>query len=274
MYGSIHRGYDGKPKPEPEWNVKANPAAARALLAAPWREAILTPLDTCGRVQLSGERYARVRGSSDPLLRGLVEAYGIWCRNRDWCAKDPALRRGEELDALRLRGRLPRDLARPREDGDDGRARHGRGDDRPGSRGARLSSGRPSGRDLDGFEEWLTARLTAPRRRAEARLGSALAWAPSRPPREAEAEGRAVADPGRLQPDPPAVRLHDAPGQGQPEAGPLDARVEPVEELEHPGLVRGVDADAVVADVERHLPGPGPLVTRADPDLGVASGRP
>ena len=90
MYGSIHRGYDGKPKPEPEWNVRANPAAARAVLAAPWREAILTPLDTCGRVQLSGERYARVRGSSDPLLRGLVEAYGTWCRNRDWCAKDPA----------------------------------------------------------------------------------------------------------------------------------------------------------------------------------------
>jgi len=78
MYGSIHRGYDGKPTPEPEWNVKANPAAARALLSAPWREAILTPLDTCGRVQLAGERYARVRGSSDPLLRGLVEAYGIW----------------------------------------------------------------------------------------------------------------------------------------------------------------------------------------------------
>ena len=75
MYGSIHLGYDGKPKPEPEWNVRANPAAARAVLAAPWREAILTPLDTCGRVQLSGERYARVRGSSDPLLRGLVEAF-------------------------------------------------------------------------------------------------------------------------------------------------------------------------------------------------------
>jgi len=31
MYGSIHRGYDGKPRPEPEWNVKANPAAGSPL---------------------------------------------------------------------------------------------------------------------------------------------------------------------------------------------------------------------------------------------------
>ena len=28
MYGSLRLGYGGKPKPEPEWNVKANPAAA------------------------------------------------------------------------------------------------------------------------------------------------------------------------------------------------------------------------------------------------------
>ncbi len=127
MYGSIHKGYDGKPKPEPEWNVRANPAAARALLAAPWREAILTPLDTCGRVQLSGERYARVRGSSDPLLRGLVEAFSHLVPEPRLVREGPRLRLGEELHALRLRGRLPRDLARPREDGDDGGAGHGRG---------------------------------------------------------------------------------------------------------------------------------------------------
>ena len=43
MYGSIHKGYDGKPKPEPEWNVRANPAAARALLERPVRA--LVPLE-------------------------------------------------------------------------------------------------------------------------------------------------------------------------------------------------------------------------------------
>ena len=160
MYGSIHRGYDGKPKPEPEWNVKANPAAARALLAAPWREAILTPLDTCGRVQLSGERYARVRGSSDPLLRGLVEAYGIWCRNRDWCAKDPeyvAKKSSTLFDCVAVYLAISRDLVKTETTGvrvtDEGVT--------VPDPAARPLVWATEWRDLAGFEEWLTARLTA-----------------------------------------------------------------------------------------------------------------
>jgi len=88
MYGSLRRGYGGKPAPDAEWNVRADVPAARALLGAPWREAILTPLDTCGLVQLDGERYARVRDSKDPLLRALVDNYRLWCRSQEWCAKD------------------------------------------------------------------------------------------------------------------------------------------------------------------------------------------
>ena len=161
MYGSIHQGYDGKPKPEPEWNVKANPAAARALLAAPWREAILTPLDTCARVQLSGERYARVRGSADPLLRGMVEAYGIWCRNRDWCAKDPeyvAAKSSTLFDCVAVYLAISRDLVKTETAGvrvtDEGMT--------VPDPAARPLAWATEWRDLAGFEEWLTARLTAP----------------------------------------------------------------------------------------------------------------
>jgi len=161
MYGSIHRGYDGKPKPEPEWNVKANPAAARAVLSAPWRETILTPLDTCGRVRLSGERYARVRGSSDPLLRGLVEAFGIWCRNRDWCAKDPAYvvsKSSTLFDCVAVYLAISRDLVKTETTGvrvtDEGMTVPD-----PSARAAAWATEWTS---LDGFEEWLTARLTAP----------------------------------------------------------------------------------------------------------------
>jgi len=161
MYGSIHLGYDGKPKPEPEWNVKANPAAARALLAAPWRDAILTPLDTCGRVQLSGERYARVRGSSDPLLRGLVEAYGTWCRNRDWCAKDPAfvaVKSSTLFDCVAVYLAVSRDLVKTETTGvrvtDEGMT--------VPDPAARPLVWATEWKSLDGFEEWLTARLTGP----------------------------------------------------------------------------------------------------------------
>jgi inosine-uridine nucleoside N-ribohydrolase len=161
MYGSIHLGYDGKPKPEPEWNVKANPAAARALLSAPWREAILTPLDTCGRVQLSGERYARVRGSSDPLLRGLVEAYGLWCRNRDWCAKDPAfvaVKSSTLFDCVAVYLAVSRELVKTETTGvrvtDEGMTIP--------DPAARPLVWATEWKSLDGFEEWLTARLTGP----------------------------------------------------------------------------------------------------------------
>ena len=161
MYGSIHKGYDGKSKPEPEWNVKANPAAARAVLSAPWREAILTPLDTCGRVQLSGGRYARIRGSSDPLLRGLVEAFSTWCQNRDWCAKDPAFvstKSSTLFDCVAVYLAISRDLVKTETTGvrvtDEGMT--------VPDPTARAATWATEWRSLDGFEEWLTARLTAP----------------------------------------------------------------------------------------------------------------
>jgi len=161
MYGSLHRGYDGKAKPEPEWNVKASPAAARAVLSAPWREAILTPLDTCGRVRLSGERYARVRRSRDPQLRGLVEAFGAWCRNRDWCAKDPAFVASKSstlFDCVAVYLAISRDLVKTETTGvrvtDEGMT--------VPDASARAATWATDWRSLDGFEEWLTARLTAP----------------------------------------------------------------------------------------------------------------
>jgi inosine-uridine nucleoside N-ribohydrolase len=165
MYGSLHRGNGDKPRPEPEWNVKTNPAAARALLAAPWREAILTPLDTCSQVRLSGERYARVRDSSDPLVRGLVEAYGVWCRNRDWCAKDPdyvAKKSSTLYDCVAVYLAISHDLVKTETTGvrvtDEGMT--------VPDLAARPLAWATEWRDLAGFEEWLTARLTssAPRR--------------------------------------------------------------------------------------------------------------
>lgn len=89
MYGSLDVGYGGKPEPDAEWNVRAAVPAARALLAAPWKSAVFTPLDTCGLVQLKGDLYARVRDSEDPLLQAVIENYRLWCPHHDWCRKDP-----------------------------------------------------------------------------------------------------------------------------------------------------------------------------------------
>jgi inosine-uridine nucleoside N-ribohydrolase len=89
MYGSLREGYAKGSKPEPEWNVKADAAAARVVIGAAWKDALVTPLDTCGRVQLDGARYARLRASKDPLTAAVLESYRLWCPHQDWCAKDP-----------------------------------------------------------------------------------------------------------------------------------------------------------------------------------------
>jgi inosine-uridine nucleoside N-ribohydrolase len=161
MFGSLRLGYDGAPKPEPEWNVKSRPAAARALLATPWLDAVVTPLDTCGRVQLSGERYARVRASNDPLVRGLMDAYAAWCRHRDWCTKDPeyvASKSSTLFDPVAVYLAISRELVKTETMGvrvtDDGMT--------VPDPSARPVTWATEWKDLDAFEEWLTSRLTAP----------------------------------------------------------------------------------------------------------------
>jgi inosine-uridine nucleoside N-ribohydrolase len=79
MHGSVRLGYDGAKTPAAEWNVRANPAACRACLTAPWPVTI-TPLDTCGLVRLAGAKYAAVRDCPDPLTRALAANYRAWCQ--------------------------------------------------------------------------------------------------------------------------------------------------------------------------------------------------
>jgi inosine-uridine nucleoside N-ribohydrolase len=161
MFGSIHRGYGGKLVPEPEWNVKTEKAAARAVLSAPWKEAVVTPLDTCGRVQLTGKRYARVRESGDPLLRGLVEAFGIWCRNRDWCVKDPSYVTAKSstlFDTVAVYLAISRDLVKTETVGVRV-TEEGMTVPDPSAHPVTWATDWTS---LDGYKEWLSTRLTGP----------------------------------------------------------------------------------------------------------------
>ena len=79
MHGSIRRGYSSPNKPEPEYNVKADVKAAQAVFTAPWTMTI-TPLDTCGLVQLEGQNYQKVLLKQDPLTRTLIDNYRAWLR--------------------------------------------------------------------------------------------------------------------------------------------------------------------------------------------------
>jgi len=80
MQGSVYRGYQGSPEPSAEWNVVADIASCQKTFAAPWKSMTITPLDSCGVVQLNAEEYRVIANSADPLMRAVVEGYRIWLR--------------------------------------------------------------------------------------------------------------------------------------------------------------------------------------------------
>ncbi|MFB6150369.1 MAG: nucleoside hydrolase [Haloarculaceae archaeon] len=97
MHGSFYRGYGGG-DPDAETNVRVDPAALRTVLGAPWRDVLLTPLDTCGRVTLSGERYHAVwSATDDPLVRGVVENNCVFATRVDWMDYGDFTRRSSTL---------------------------------------------------------------------------------------------------------------------------------------------------------------------------------
>ncbi len=77
MHGSIRIGYNGSPTPSAEWNVLSDPSALRKVFAADW-DCTITPLDTCGLIKLSGERYQRILGAKDSSTNVLMENYRSW----------------------------------------------------------------------------------------------------------------------------------------------------------------------------------------------------
>jgi len=88
MFGSFDVGYGGGP-PSAETNVRVDPAGLRTVLSAPWRDILLTPLDTCGLVSLSGERYHAIWSSTrDPMLRALIESYCVFAPRQNWMKCD------------------------------------------------------------------------------------------------------------------------------------------------------------------------------------------
>ncbi len=89
MDGSFDLGYGDRPPAVAEWNVKVAPAALRTVLAAPWRDILLTPLDTCGSASLDGANYHSIWAAmDDPLLRAVIESYCIFAPRVTWMKCD------------------------------------------------------------------------------------------------------------------------------------------------------------------------------------------
>ena len=78
MHGSVGVGYGGSDTISAEYNVAADVPACRKVFAADWRGMVITPLDTCGLVQLRGDKYRAVADCRDPLTRAVIENYHVW----------------------------------------------------------------------------------------------------------------------------------------------------------------------------------------------------
>jgi inosine-uridine nucleoside N-ribohydrolase len=88
MHGSLRYGVLGAEGAVPECNVVSDVAAAQAVFTAPWIDMTVTPLDTCGRVQLKGEDYLRIRDSQETIPRLIMENYRIWAGVHQWTNPD------------------------------------------------------------------------------------------------------------------------------------------------------------------------------------------
>ncbi|HEX5220860.1 MAG TPA: nucleoside hydrolase [Verrucomicrobiae bacterium] len=77
MHGSVRVGYNNDPKITPEYNVRVAPQACQVAFTAPW-DITITPLDTCDKLGLSGEKYQRVFTSADPIAKAVIENYRLW----------------------------------------------------------------------------------------------------------------------------------------------------------------------------------------------------
>jgi inosine-uridine nucleoside N-ribohydrolase len=157
MQGSLRVGYDGKTTPEAEWNVRADAKACQAVFTAAWPITI-TPLDTCGRVQLKGDRYQKLREAKTPVALAVMENYGLWSRHQN-PNNDVADRQSSTLfDTVAVYLAFGQDLCRMENLGvrvtDDGFTRL--------DEGAKKVTAATAWKNLDGFYDLLVARLTKP----------------------------------------------------------------------------------------------------------------
>ncbi|HEV7606643.1 MAG TPA: nucleoside hydrolase [Steroidobacteraceae bacterium] len=90
MGGSIYRGYADGSKPEPEWNIKSNAAAARTVFTS-GVPLLVAPLDSTADLKLTPEMRVQLFSRGTPLNDALASLNSIWRHTNTWKAENPTL---------------------------------------------------------------------------------------------------------------------------------------------------------------------------------------
>lgn len=84
MGGAIRTGYEGKPTPEPEWNVRSDVQAAQAVFAS-GVPLVVAPLDATAELKLDARATRRILDTRSASTNQLAALLDLWDR------KDPVL---------------------------------------------------------------------------------------------------------------------------------------------------------------------------------------
>ena len=90
MGGSLYRGYAPGSKPEPEWNIKSNVAAARRVFTS-GVPLLVAPLDSTVNLTLTPEMRVQVFSHGSPLTDALAALNSIWRHTNTWKGENPTL---------------------------------------------------------------------------------------------------------------------------------------------------------------------------------------
>ena len=90
MGGAVLRGYAPGSKPEPEWNIKSNAAAARTVFTS-GVPLLVAPLDSTADLKLTPEGRVKIFSSGTPLNDALAALNSIWRHTNTWKGENPTL---------------------------------------------------------------------------------------------------------------------------------------------------------------------------------------
>ena len=90
MGGSVHRGYAPGSRPEPEWNIKSNAAAAQTVFGSGVR-LLVAPLDSTADLKLTPELRVQLFVRGTPFIDTLASLDQIWRYTNHWKGNDPTL---------------------------------------------------------------------------------------------------------------------------------------------------------------------------------------
>lgn len=102
MGGAVYRGYAPGSKPEPEWNIKSNAAAAKRVFES-GVPLLVAPLDSTADLKLTPEMRVQIFSHGSPLDDALAALDFIWRHTNHWKGENPTL-----FDVLPLELVMPR----------------------------------------------------------------------------------------------------------------------------------------------------------------------